>query len=346
MLTKTAVAKIIANVSPKKTGSAKLGEFQFDAREGYLYVSARAVSATVNSNLDAFSAEELERAWQTFINKPVFVEHESQDIKRARGVIIDAMFHDEDPEDVWVEILMEMDEKTFPILCSYIRSGELDTMSMGCNLAYSTCSICGNEAITELDYCDHIISKGSYYYIDGQLKQSYENCCGVEFYEESWVYVPASKDCVTYSLIDEDNQVEKRAKEAQTTVMTISEETIDTCPICDSASWDGHYCPVCGHTEEQEEKEARKTAKRQWCETKMPVNGSYDVGVYPSVFYSNGSFDKTGEYEVRFTDHSNNEIAKCPQRFASVEDAFEHYDDIIADFYKVIVPQISITTRY
>lgn len=112
-----------------------LGSFEYDDRgDGFLYVSVRACTADVpNLNFDMLPHEELKTAYRTFVGKPVYVNHSNTNLDRARGYIIDAVYHDEDPEDRWIEILMEMDEVTFPRLCALIRSGDIDTVSMGLN---------------------------------------------------------------------------------------------------------------------------------------------------------------------------------------------------------------------
>lgn len=260
MLFKTSSAKIVASIAPQNsTNTTKLSSFEFQpsADDGYLYVAARAVSARVNSNFDAFSEETLRESYRTFISKPVYVNHDNTNPDRARGVIIDAKLHEEDPDDIWVEILMEMDEKTFPVLCSYIRSGELDTMSMGCFLDFSRCSVCGNEASVASDYCEHIINKGTSY--GGIL--AYEDCIGVTFYEESWVYTPADDTAMTQAILQEDENnynpnfdtTQFSQKQSQSTVPVIKEYENTVCPICESAQYDGAICGVCGHDESTKE---------------------------------------------------------------------------------------------
>lgn len=136
MFYKTSSAKITAfdDGSRRTAGKTRsLGSFEYEPRDGFLYVSVRACSADVpNLNDDMLPHEELKTAYRTFEGCPVFVNHKANDPDRARGYIIGAEYHDEDPSDRWIEILMEMDEVTFPKLCGYIRSGEIDTVSMGC----------------------------------------------------------------------------------------------------------------------------------------------------------------------------------------------------------------------
>lgn len=189
--------KTVGRVAARKT----LGSFDYDDRgEGYLYVSVRACSADVpNLNYDMLPDSELKTAYKTFIGSPVYVNHSNSNVDRARGFIIDATYHDEDPNDKWIEILMEMDEETFPKLCHYIRTGEIDTVSMGLNCQSTTCSVCGNVAESPVDFCNHIKGKGLTY--DGKL--AYEICNGIEFFEESWVYDPADPTAMVQAIEDE-----------------------------------------------------------------------------------------------------------------------------------------------
>lgn len=140
--------------------TAHRASFEYDPRPGYLYVRSRAISSRCNDNFDEFPAEEIAQAYRTFIGKPVFVNHHNANHRRARGVIVDAVLHrdvnhDGSP-DTWVEVLMEVDAVRFPLLAESILRGEIDRTSMGCDVAYSKCSFCGNKAVTPLDYCEHV----------------------------------------------------------------------------------------------------------------------------------------------------------------------------------------------
>lgn len=55
---------------------------------------------------------------------------------------------------------------------------------MGCRCGKSICSVCGNEAVTEDDFCDHILYyKGSTY----NGLPVFEDNRDVEFFEDSFV---------------------------------------------------------------------------------------------------------------------------------------------------------------
>lgn len=184
------------------SGDVKVGSFDVSPRgDGYLYVAARAVTADKpNLNYDMFPADELRKSYRTFVGGCVYLNHDNTDPAKARGAIVDARLHDENPDDVWVEILMELDEERCPKLCALIRSGEIDTFSMGCTTEYSTCSVCGREASDESEFCEHMLHKGRRY--DGVL--AYEVCHGIEFFEESAVYSPADPTARTVAVLDGD----------------------------------------------------------------------------------------------------------------------------------------------
>lgn len=135
-------------------------QFKYTPRKGYIYVRSRAISSRMNDNFDLFEADEIRKAWRTFIGKPVFVNHRNENHKRARGVIIDAALHEDvNPDgtpDVWVELLHEIDAVRFPKLAKAILKGEVDRTSMGTNVEWSQCTACGNKAATPAEYCQHI----------------------------------------------------------------------------------------------------------------------------------------------------------------------------------------------
>jgi hypothetical protein len=173
------------------------GEWNFQKRPGMLYIVVRAVSVGVNGNGDAFSEEELRNAYKTFIGKGVFVNHASNDIEKKRGIILDAKWA-EDRGDKFVKCLMEINAEAFPELARMIRSGMADSVSMGCSVAFSTCSICGNAAKTTRDYCMHIkMHKGGAY----NGRQVYEQNHNVEFIECSIVSTGADPQAKVLEVI-------------------------------------------------------------------------------------------------------------------------------------------------
>lgn len=175
--------------------------FQFEPREGYLYVPSRMISSRVNDNWDGFPAEDIADdrpgyGWQTFLGKPAFVNHHNSNHRRHRGVIVDAVLHEHrNPDgspDVWSEGLHEIDAKTFPKLAKAIITGKIKRTSMGVDVDYSVCSACGNKAVDTLSYCQHIPGqKGRKFFASGQPgRYIYEVCHGLKFFENSLLVEP------------------------------------------------------------------------------------------------------------------------------------------------------------
>lgn len=165
-----------------------------------------------------------EYGFSTFRGKPIFVDHHNSNPERARGAIVDSKLHVEDhktaandpyyssdsvdPEHLpgtWVELLLEVDAKSFPKLAKAIIEGGknsnkgIDGFSMGCDVEKSICSICKNSAVSPDEYCKHIRLKGAHFdYIDSRTgrktsRKAYENCYGVKFFEISAVFDPADE---------------------------------------------------------------------------------------------------------------------------------------------------------
>lgn len=167
-------------------------------RPGFLYVRSRAISSRCNDNFDEFPADEIAKAYKTFIGKPVFVNHVNGNTDRARGVIIDAALHrDHNPDgtpDTWVEVLMEVDGKNFPKLATALlaKPPQVYETSMGCDVEYSICSACGNKATRPEEYCRHIpAAKGTPYATTDRKTGARhtspirEICYGLRFFENS-----------------------------------------------------------------------------------------------------------------------------------------------------------------
>lgn len=157
-----------------------------------------------------------EYGFKTFSGRPIFVDHNNTDPRRARGVIVDSLLYVEpsakkyasdsywsaspsnhSPE-TWIELLLEVDAKSFPKLAKEIKEGKVNAVSMGCNVDFTKCSVCGNEAATTHDYCDHVKRKGvKHIDKEGNTKIAYEDCYGVNFFEISFVFDPADVTALT-----------------------------------------------------------------------------------------------------------------------------------------------------
>lgn len=134
-----------------------------------------------NDNGDFFSEEELKNSYKSFIGKSVFVDHQNENVENARGIIVDAIWND---RGKFVELLKAVDKKAYPELARGIELGYITDTSMGCRCGKSICSICGNEAVVEDDFCEHVLYyKGSTF----NGLPVFEDNREVEFFEDSFV---------------------------------------------------------------------------------------------------------------------------------------------------------------
>jgi hypothetical protein len=220
----------------------------YRTKDGYIYVKVRAISSRVNKNFDGWPVNELagmeekdfrnvasklaktsevggmnkltftgdseeirakgDYGFRTFVGRPVFIDHNNSDPQRARGVVVDAMLHIENPQKIssdsywskapsnhapetWIELLLEVDGKSFPKLAKSLLDGKVNAVSMGCNVEYTLCSICNHKAATVEDYCSHIKKKGTTFKTGNVDKVAYEDCYNVNFFEISAVFDPA-----------------------------------------------------------------------------------------------------------------------------------------------------------
>jgi len=240
---------------------------------------------TSGFTVQASSEDDANYGFSTFLGKPVFVDHNNSNPERARGVIVDAKLHVEDshlsshdpyyssssvdPEHLpptWVELLLEIDAKSFPKLAKAIVNGAndphrgIDGFSMGCDVEKSVCNICKNAATAPDEYCKHVKLKGAEFdHFDNNgrktSKKSYENCYGIKFFEISAVFDPADETALIRevkasvhkeaSAMDDDpeNPPRRNPNVAQ-----------GSCPSCGyERMWRGpggsRQCPRCEYTD-------------------------------------------------------------------------------------------------
>jgi hypothetical protein len=301
--------------SRQRTASLdKLADYaDYRTGDGYIYARIIAQSSRVNKNHDGWPSIELaggQEAWDeitskheagagpivahassnhkkgfsTFIGKPIFVDHNNSDPKRARGVIVDSKLHIKDAktaaegDEYWgsgdadeehmppteIELLLEIDAESFPKFAEAVIDGSkdgskgIDGFSMGCDVEYSKCSHCGHKASAPEDYCSHIKMKGAELKVEagrhsGTHKKSYENCYGIGYFEISGVFDPADETALTQELIDEQpskhagSYLARRTAEAPMPQVdhTTAPENVDTLR-------EEKICPVCGSDMESE----------------------------------------------------------------------------------------------
>lgn len=176
-------------------------------KPGFLYTQVRAISARVNQNFDGWPSHELKKSYKTFLGKPCFVNHANEDPSLARGVIVAARYV-ENGRDKYVDVIQEIDAERFPKLAHEIKTGGLDSVSMGAEAGFTICSYCKNRAVDESDFCDHVKHhKGQtlqkYNPKTGKVEDIlvYESCHKLGFFELSYVFDPADETAVASKVI-------------------------------------------------------------------------------------------------------------------------------------------------
>lgn len=179
----------------------------FAFKPGFIYAKVRAISARINQNYDGWPSTELKKSYRTFIGKPIFVNHQNFDYKKARGKVV-ASRYVEAGDDKYIETVMEIDAKRFPRLAHEIKTGGLDSVSMGVEAGFTICSYCGNKAVDVPDFCAHVkYHKGERLprINDRTGKKEdvlvYEKCYKLGFFELSWVFDPADETAMTSHVI-------------------------------------------------------------------------------------------------------------------------------------------------
>lgn len=168
-----------------------------DNPHDYIIEVIRANTANVpNENGDGFDKSEL-LSWaqdegcpvyMTYVGCPHHINHDSENDKMARGIIIDAHYNDSAPafdncklcgsetrhasqrsddgihcikcgavaKDEWVEIVVATDKIKDPDLAEAKVAKIIDSGSMGCTAQQTNCNVCGNLATDPSEFCDHL----------------------------------------------------------------------------------------------------------------------------------------------------------------------------------------------
>ena len=174
-----------------------------------------------NQNADAFPEKELKEKYSTFKDCRITVDHIYNDNPdNIIGIVLSSIYvepqiyipsenklepYDEDKVKKYadlgkgmklvggyIENLLAIDneraEKHTPGIVEAIKNGEITDTSMGCSVTLSICSVCGNEAETEEQFCNHIKHhKGEIVTFAGKDKLAYEINEGIEFFEDTIV---------------------------------------------------------------------------------------------------------------------------------------------------------------
>lgn len=204
----------------------------------FVYAVCRAVTADCpNKNGDMFTSAELKKAYPSFVGCNLFLDHRTTSVRDAVGKVVAAEYIENDPnsEHPYVATLIKIDAVNRPDIASMVKTGTIDSVSMGASVQESTCSICGNTASRKEDFCIHLQPQNI-----GRIdNETGKVCCsinsGVEFTELSLVSVPADPTARMHQVFAEAQGNMKvqaaPAEELQTTKpeqVPASETTVDT----------------------------------------------------------------------------------------------------------------------
>jgi hypothetical protein len=124
-------------------------------------------------------------AYQTFIGSGTFVDHQSKEPKKAKGVILDSYIAKDDHGFWHCYTVNAWSRSKDPVLAKRILEGKDDGYSMACLIEGARCSWCGYLSQGNVT-CKHINGgAGKGRIIEGKLV--YENLAGLNYVELSHV---------------------------------------------------------------------------------------------------------------------------------------------------------------
>lgn len=207
----TIIASVDVESPPGALGRQMVDGVQIDRKYPDYYISEE-TSKYINNNHDAWERKLLLASFPTFIGGENYVEH-VQIPELSKGKIIDAAARDIG-DSIYVDILVATRRIHKPLIAA-IESGELSTLSMGAQVAFTICSKCGNVAEDELQLCRHIkYQKGNYFFDAMGRRRKIAELCGhitqepgsCKFIEGSWVGNPAFPGAVLRNILDPNEQ--------------------------------------------------------------------------------------------------------------------------------------------
>ena len=187
-------------------------------------------SKFVNNNGDAWTKALLAKTYKSFIGANNWTEH-CQIPELSKGKVIDAVLRevpvgkDKEGKDIatyYVDILVATNRKHKDLVAK-IETGETSFLSMGCKIAYSLCTKCGNKAIDETQACEHVRyeKNNTFYHEDGTQRKVAELCGhasdsdSVTFIDASWVKNPAFTGAVVRNVVNPPEDVMAKIREAE-----------------------------------------------------------------------------------------------------------------------------------
>ena len=153
--------------------------------------------------------EELTKHYKTFETNPAhaFKHHVNKDPAKASGHVKKAFWNDKMHR---VELLIVVDNKLDPEWVDRVNDGDFPAVSMGCRIKHDVCSICGNEAPTRAQYCDHAKFQMNQLMPDG--RKCYVHNPSPNFFDISRVFRPADRTGYTLKKVAEAYEVRSSAE--------------------------------------------------------------------------------------------------------------------------------------
>jgi len=154
----------------------------------FIWFRARAIDADIpDDNGDIFPEKEILSeievdgtrmlSFQTFVGRPILTRG-SENTKN--GEIIHAEWDD---KDKCVYVISYVNSVTYPHLARDIING-YKTVAMICDIQYGVCSVCGNKAMAEEKYCEHLIQLKGHF---GVYEENFGICfTGLYIYDSSF----------------------------------------------------------------------------------------------------------------------------------------------------------------
>lgn len=172
-------------------------------------VPARGKIASAGRRWFVPPGEELTKHYQSFEKNPAhaFKHHANRDPSKASGVVKKAFWN---PRMKRVELLTEVDNEKDPEWVQRTNDGEFVPVSMGCRIKRDVCSICGNEAPTRADYCEHAKFAMNTILPDGQ--KVFVHNPSPDFFDISRVFRPADRIGYTLKKVAEVYEIRSSAE--------------------------------------------------------------------------------------------------------------------------------------
>jgi hypothetical protein len=161
---KTRTATLLAAKQEIREGAigTEAARYVISVKPGYTYMVVSGLHGDVtNENGDLFPWTELLKKkdngkfmFESWIGCPVLLNH---DMSKRVGTIIDAIPIREEKS---IDFLLEVEDKLAPHVAQGIKRGDITGTSMGVLVGQSQCSICGNIAFEEKDWCRELSPTG------------------------------------------------------------------------------------------------------------------------------------------------------------------------------------------